>query len=53
MMLGARLGVLIVLSVVAVGCAHYPLNVPRAAGEDAGAGYRFPAMVLDRPDPAD
>jgi len=53
MTLGARLGVLLMLSVVALGCAHYPLNTPRAATGIAGAGYRFPAMVVDRADPAD
>jgi NTE family protein len=46
-----RLGALVLLSVVAVGCAHYPLNTPLSGA--AGAAYRFPAMVLERPDPAD
>lgn len=34
------------------GCAHYPLNVPLTEYRET-AGYRFPAMVADRPDPAD
>src|SRR5262249_34968075 len=33
-------------------CAHYPVNARLAAAGPA-APYRFPAMVLDRPDPAD
>ncbi len=51
MIRGLRLAiVLLALSVTA--CAHYPVNAPLA---DAGptTAYRFPAMVLDRPDPAD
>ncbi len=34
------------------GCAHYPVNAPLG---EAGPQhpYRFPAMSLDRPDPAD
>ena len=49
----ARLGALVLLSIVAVGCAHYPLNAPLPPTGDAGTGYRFPAMVVDKPDPAD
>ncbi len=53
MTLRARLGALVLLSVVVVGCAHYPLNTPLAAGGDPAMGYRFPPMVVARPDPAD
>ena len=49
----ARLGALVLVSVLAVGCAHYPLNAPLPAAGDAGTGYRFPAMVVEKPDPAD
>jgi NTE family protein len=49
----ARLGALVLLSVVAAGCAHYPLNASLSAAGDAATGYRFPTMVVDRPDPAD
>lgn len=49
----ARLGALVLASAVAVGCAHYPLNAPIAAVGSVGTAYRFPAMVTDRPDPAD
>ena len=49
----ARLGALVLLSIVAVGCAHYPLNAPLPPTGDTGTGYRFPAMVVDKPDPAD
>ena len=53
-MVRARLGALVVLfSLVAVGCAHYPLNAPLATAGDGRTGYRFPAMVVERPDPAD
>lgn len=50
---GARLGALVFLSVVVIGCAHYPLNAPLPGARNAGTGYRFPAMVVDKPDPAD
>jgi NTE family protein len=49
----ARLGALVLLSVIAVGCAHYPLNTPLSGVGAAGTGHRFPTMVVDRPDPAD
>jgi NTE family protein len=48
-----RLGALLLLSVVAVGCAHYPLNAALPGAGGAATAYRFPAMVPDRPDPAE
>jgi len=47
----ARLLALAVVGAL-VGCAHYPLNAP-LAHYAPDAGHRFPAMVIDRPDPAD
>lgn len=46
-----RLLALVVVGALA-GCAHYPLNAPLAR-HAPDAGYRFPAMIVDRPDPAD
>jgi NTE family protein len=43
----------VTLSVLCIaGCAHYPLNA-RLGDANPVAPYRFSAMVLDRPDPAD
>jgi NTE family protein len=47
-----RLGALLLLF-VAAGCAHYPLNASISGTPAAGSGYRFPAIALERPDPAD
>ena len=50
-----RRAVLFAIAFVALfvaGCAHYPVNA-RLGDAGAAAPYRFPAMVLDRPDPAD
>jgi predicted acylesterase/phospholipase RssA len=49
----ARLGALAVLCLVAVGCAHYPLNARLPEDSSADRGYRFPPVVIARPDPAD
>jgi predicted acylesterase/phospholipase RssA len=52
-MLRAHLGALVLLLLVAGGCAHYPLNARLPATPGAEPSYRFPPMVTDRPDPAD
>jgi len=53
-MRSARLGALVLLLIGAGGCAHYPLNA-RLADADyrSDGGYRFPALVRDRPDARD
>jgi len=48
----ARLLTLLIAGAVLAGCAHYPVNAP-LAHYTPDAGYRFPTMVADRPDPAD
>ena len=46
-----RLAATLLLAAALAGCAHYPVNARLAHA--AGAGHRFPAMVVERPDPAD
>jgi predicted acylesterase/phospholipase RssA len=46
-----RLAIALLVLFVA-GCAHYPVNA-RLGDAGPAAPYRFAAMVLDRPDPAD
>ena len=40
------------LVLVLAGCAHYPINAPLGAAGPQHP-YRFPAMAIERPDPAD
>jgi predicted acylesterase/phospholipase RssA len=45
--------VLLLVGTIAIaGCAHYPLNAP-LAHHTPSEGHRFPAMDLNKPDPAD
>ncbi len=48
----ARLAALALCATALAGCAHYPVNV-RQTAPSGSAGHRFPALIPERPDPAD
>jgi predicted acylesterase/phospholipase RssA len=49
----AALAALALIVAAATGCAHYPVNAELQAPFNATTGYRFPRVVIDKPDPAD
>ena len=51
-MSGRRACAALTLLLALAGCAHYPINAPLGAAEPLHP-YRFPAMAIERPDPAD